>query len=72
MFLAHQTDAPKSGAWNFTPIGQGAGGVAPCCDFWILATPAERGEASRGRGAVCISYACGTAGAGMWKVLARA
>jgi hypothetical protein len=44
MFLAHQTDAPKSGAQNFTPIGQGAGGVAPCCDFWILATPAEREE----------------------------
>jgi hypothetical protein len=34
--------------------------------------PPNGGEASRGRGAVCISYACGPAGAGMWKVLARA
>jgi hypothetical protein len=44
MFLAHQTDAPKSGAWNFTSIGQRCGGVAACCDFAILATPAERAE----------------------------
>jgi hypothetical protein len=47
-FPCARTESPKSGALNFTSIGQRCGGVAACCDFGILAAPDERAEPSRG------------------------
>jgi hypothetical protein len=35
------------GGLEFHAVRQGRRGVAPCCDFWILATPAERGGLQR-------------------------
>jgi hypothetical protein len=45
-FPGRQTRVQQVGGLEFHVNRRGCGGVAPCCDFVILATPAERAEAS--------------------------